>query len=91
MLIRKMALAGACGLALLSSGIGVALAADMVTVDVTAIVQHPALDAARDGVKKALENAGYKDGINLTFHYESAQGNLATATQIAQKFARIEI
>ena len=38
--------------------IGAALAADMVTVDVTAIVQHPALDAARDGVKKALENAG---------------------------------
>src|SRR5260221_1701882 len=59
----------------------------MVTVDVTAIVQHPALDAARDGVKKALEDAGFKDGVNLTFHYESAQGNPATATQIAQKFA----
>ena len=87
MSIRKIVLACACGLAMLSSGTMAASAADMVTVDVTAIVQHPALDAARDGVKKALENAGYKDGVNLTFHYESAQGNPATATQIAQKFA----
>ena len=87
MFIRKMSLASAGALALITLGLGVAHAADKVTVDVTAIVQHPALDAARDGIKKALEDAGYKDGDNLTFHYESAQGNPATATQIAQKFA----
>ena len=87
MFIRKMALASAGVVALFSASLGLARAADMVTVDVTAIVQHPALDAARDGVKKALEDAGFKDGVNLTFHYESAQGNPATATQIAQKFA----
>ncbi|HVJ41371.1 MAG TPA: ABC transporter substrate-binding protein [Dongiaceae bacterium] len=87
MLIRKLALAGAAALALTASGMEAACAAGTVTVDVTAIVQHPALDAARDGVKKALEDAGYKEGDNLTFHYESAQGNPATATQIAQKFA----
>ncbi|HEX9446439.1 MAG TPA: ABC transporter substrate-binding protein [Dongiaceae bacterium] len=87
MFIRKMALASAGAVALFSASLGLARAADMVTVDVTAIVQHPALDAARDGVKKALEDAGFKDGVNLTFHYESAQGNPATATQIAQKFA----
>lgn len=91
MVIRKMISAGAiltsvAASVLLSSDVGAALAADMVTVDVTAIVQHPALDAARDGIKKALADAGFKDGTNLTFHYESAQGNPATATQIAQKF-----
>ncbi len=53
----------------------------------TAIVEHPALDAARDGVKEALEAAGYKEGENLTFLYESAQGNPATAAQIARQFA----
>ncbi|WP_321345762.1 ABC transporter substrate-binding protein [Breoghania sp.] len=63
-----------------------AVAKDKVTVAVTAIVEHPALDACRDGVKEALEEAGYKDGENLTFIYESAQGNPATATQIARKF-----
>lgn len=57
------------------------------TVAVTAIVEHPALDATRDGIKEALEAAGYKDGENLRFLYESAQGNPATAAQIARKFA----
>lgn len=57
-----------------------------VTVAVTAIVEHPALDAARDGVKDALEEAGFKEGENLTFVYQSAQGNPATAAQIARQF-----
>jgi putative tryptophan/tyrosine transport system substrate-binding protein len=61
--------------------------AEDVTVAVTAIVEHPALDAARDGVKEALEAAGYKEGENLKFIYESAQGNPATAAQIARQFA----
>ncbi|CAN7329286.1 ABC transporter substrate-binding protein [Rhizobium sp. LjRoot30] len=61
--------------------------AENVTVAVTAIVEHPALDAARDGVKEALEAAGYKEGENLTFVYQSAQGNPATAAQIARQFA----
>ena len=57
-----------------------------VTVAVTAIVEHPALDAVRDGVRDALAEAGYKDGENLKFLYESAQGNPATAAQIARQF-----
>ncbi|MBP1858542.1 ABC transporter substrate-binding protein [Rhizobium herbae] len=61
--------------------------AEDVTVAVTAIVEHPALDAVRDGVKEALAAAGYKEGENLTFLYESAQGNPATAGQIARQFA----
>ena len=55
------------------------------TVAVTAIVEHPALDAARDGIKAELEAAGYAEGKNLAFTYESAQGNPATAAQIARK------
>jgi putative tryptophan/tyrosine transport system substrate-binding protein len=64
---------------------GPAPAQDKVTVAVTAIVEHPALDAARDGIKAELAAAGYEDGKNLTFVYESAQGNPATAAQIARK------
>lgn len=60
--------------------------AETVTVAVTAIVEHPALDAARDGVKDALAAAGYKDGENLKFIYQSAQNNPATAAQIARQF-----
>jgi putative ABC transport system substrate-binding protein len=57
-----------------------------VTVAITAIVEHPALDAARDGVKAALAEAGYKEGENIKFLYESAQGNPGTAAQIARQF-----
>lgn len=78
-------------LALLSTAMATTLiaapaSAKDVTVAVTAIVEHPALDAARDGVKDALAAAGYKEGENLKFVYQSAQGNPATAAQIARQF-----
>jgi putative ABC transport system substrate-binding protein len=79
--MRKLIIALAAATAL-----GLPAHAENVTVAVTAIVEHPALDAARDGVKEALAEAGYKEGENLTFLYESAQGNPATATQIARQF-----
>lgn len=55
-------------------------------VAVTAIVEHPALDAARDGVRDELKAAGFEAGKNLKFDYQSAQGNTGTAAQIARKF-----
>ena len=57
-----------------------------ITVATTAIVEHPALDAVRDGVRDALAAAGFRDGIEINFLYESAQGAPATATQIANQF-----
>lgn len=60
-------------------------AADTRSVAVTAIVEHPALDSVRDGVRSALEEAGYTDA-NLKWQYQTAQGNTATAAQIARKF-----
>ncbi|WP_462382054.1 ABC transporter substrate-binding protein [Pseudomonas sp. Marseille-QA0892] len=62
------------------------VAAEQKSVAVTAIVEHPALDAVRDGVKDALEKAGYVSGENLKWQYQSAQGNTGTAAQIARKF-----
>lgn len=56
-------------------------------VAVTQIVEHPALDAVREGVKDELTAEGFKEGENLQWLYESAQGNNATAAQIAKKFA----
>ena len=63
-----------------------AFAAD-VTVAVTSIVEHPALNAARDGIKEALEAAGFKDGADgFHFVFETAQGKPEIAAQIAKKF-----
>ncbi|MCW2236320.1 ABC transporter substrate-binding protein [Azospirillum canadense] len=56
------------------------------TVAITAIVEHPALDATRDGVVDALKAAGFTPGQNLKVDYQSAQGNPATAAQIARQF-----
>jgi putative ABC transport system substrate-binding protein len=81
--MRSILLALAATLALSVS----AKAADTVTVEITAIVEHPALDAARKGVLDALTAAGYKEGQNLKFVFQSAQGNPATAAQIARQFA----
>lgn len=56
------------------------------TVAITAIVDHPALDAVRQGVIEELAAKGYKEGQNLTITYQSAQGNNGTAGQIAKQF-----
>lgn len=81
MSIRTLAKA-ALAAAVLSAG--VVQAADPVHVATTAIVEHPALDSVRDGIKAALVENGY-DGDKMKFTYESAQGNPAIAAQIARK------
>lgn len=76
-LVGTLALAAVCS--------APAFAADK-TVLVTAIVEHPALDAVRDGVKDELKDEGFEVGKNLKWEYQSAQGNTGTAAQIARKF-----
>ena len=57
-----------------------------VSVAVTSIVEHKALDAVRDGVKDELKSAGFEAGKNLKYEFQSAQGNNGTAAQIARKY-----
>jgi putative tryptophan/tyrosine transport system substrate-binding protein len=72
----------------LAAGMSDARAADKVVVAVTAIDDHPALIACRNGIHDALKAAGYEDGKNLKFVYESAKGDPAAATEIARRFAK---
>jgi putative ABC transport system substrate-binding protein len=55
-------------------------------VAITAIIDHPSLEAVREGVKERLREAGYAEGQNLKVEHQTAQGNPATATQIARQF-----
>lgn len=57
---------------------------DSITIGITQIIQHPALDAARKGFKKAIADAGYDD---VTYMEENAQGDQKNAATIASKFA----
>ncbi|MDO5059174.1 MAG: ABC transporter substrate-binding protein [Neisseria sp.] len=61
-------------------------AGEMKKVAITAIVEHPALDAVREGVLAELKEKGYEEGKNLTVDFQSAQGSTANAAQIAKKF-----
>ena len=66
---------------------GIQTAAAEKYVAATQIVEHPALDAARQGVLDELNARGYETGKNLKWTYESAQGNTVTAGQIARKLS----
>ncbi|MEI2416058.1 ABC transporter substrate-binding protein [Orrella sp. JC864] len=83
---RFRPVAAALGAVLAAAAIAAPAAAQQKSVAVVAIVEHPALDAARDGVREALAAAGFKEGQNLRWQYQSAQGNTGTAAQIARKF-----
>ncbi|WP_440996962.1 ABC transporter substrate-binding protein [Arhodomonas sp. SL1] len=82
-LLRTTAVAGALAL-LGSSGAAVA---ETATVKVTSIVEHPALDAVRDGTLDALNERGYQEGENLDWEFQTAQGDVGIAGQIARKYA----
>lgn len=56
-------------------------------VVITQIVEHEALTKEREGIIEALKDAGFEDGKTVTILYENAQGNIATANQIAAGFA----
>ncbi|MGL0949297.1 ABC transporter substrate-binding protein [Vibrio vulnificus] len=79
-LIATAVLAGA---ALISSH---SVMAKTAKVAVSQIVEHPALDATRQGLLDGLKAKGYVEGKNLKFDYKTAQGNPAIAVQIARQF-----
>lgn len=50
------------------------------------IVDHPALNATREGFLDGLREAGFEEGKNLQFDYQNAQGNPGAARNIIDKF-----
>ncbi len=57
-----------------------------VTIGVTQIIQHPSLDAAFDGFKEALEDGGFKEGENVQYNIQNAQGDMNNSQTIANNF-----
>ncbi|QXO18435.1 ABC transporter substrate-binding protein [Vibrio ostreae] len=80
---KAIATAVLAGAALLSSQ---SIMAKTAKVAVSQIVEHPALDAARQGLLDGLKAKGYEEGKNLEFDFKTAQGNPAIAVQIARQF-----
>jgi len=51
-------------------------------IGIIQLVEHPALDAAREGFMAALSN----EGIAAEYDYQNAQGDIPTLSTIAQRF-----
>lgn len=71
-------------LVLLVAGTALAQDGKKVTIGISQIVEHPALDAARQGFIDSLAEHGYVEGKNVTYDIQIAQGNMATANTIAK-------
>lgn len=56
-----------------------------IVIGISQIVEHPALDADRQGFTDALRENGYVEGDNVTYDVRIAQGNMATANSIAKE------
>jgi putative ABC transport system substrate-binding protein len=56
-----------------------------VKIGIIQLVEHPSLDAAREGFVAALKDAGYEEGKNLVLDYQNAQGDMNNNMAIAQK------
>ncbi len=84
MKVSKLILSACCAATLFSTPF--TASAETATVAVSQIVEHPALDATRQGLLDGLKEKGYEEGKNLNFTYQTAQGNPAIAVQIARQF-----
>ncbi len=56
-------------------------------IGITQIADHPSLDNCRLGFIEGLKQAGFVEGVNVTFDFQNAQGDGGTANLIAQSFA----
>ena len=57
-----------------------------ITLGMTQIVDHPALNAVREGVVDKLTELGYVEGTDYAIDYQDAQGDPAVGSTIAQSF-----
>jgi putative ABC transport system substrate-binding protein len=60
-------------------------------VGIIQIVEHPALDAARKGFIEYLGENGYKEGEDIVYDYQNAQGDMSTAQTIAKQFKNDQV
>lgn len=55
-------------------------------IGITQIVEHEALDNARQGFIDELKNLGYEEGKNVKFDFQNAGGDFSNCESIANKF-----
>jgi len=66
-----------------------ALESEKILITINQFVNHPALDAATDGIRNALKDRGFIPG-KVEIKFDNAQGNMANAAQIAKHQAALQ-
>ncbi|MDQ6422085.1 ABC transporter substrate-binding protein [Paenibacillus sp. LHD-117] len=61
------------------------------SIAISQIVEHPSLDATREGFLAALKDAGFEEGKNLKVDYNNAQGDANNVKTIAEKIASSDV
>ena len=90
--ILAILLAGCAGLgAGPAAGQGQSSDLPVVSIGILQIIDHPALDDARNGFINALAEEGWIEGENVTFHPYNAQGDIANAHTMAQHIVGHEV
>lgn len=59
---------------------------DVISIGISQIVEHPALDALRLGILEGLTKEGFRDGEKLKVDIKNAQGDINNAITIANGF-----
>ena len=83
--ILSFVLAVAVATTLVVGFTGSAPAKETIIIGVSQIVEHPALDAVRKGFIDYLNENGYKEGVDVKYDINIAQGDMSTAKLIADK------
>ena len=61
-------------------------AADQYVIGISQFAEHGSLDNCREGFLQGLANEGIVEGENLTVHFQNAQADTGTASQISDAF-----
>lgn len=87
-MFKKIAIASIAALALITSFYIIKKSPNKKNVvAITQIAPHPSLDRIREGIIDTIKASRHKD-VEIIF--QNAQGNVATATQIAQRFVSLK-
>ena len=83
--LKKIIYVGLVSFSMVLASLAASSTKTSVTVAITQIVPHPSLDLIRKGIEDELK----EQKIECDILFENAQGNIAIATQIAQKFVSL--
>ncbi|WP_315117011.1 ABC transporter substrate-binding protein [uncultured Clostridium sp.] len=57
-----------------------------IKIGISQLIEHPGLDATREGFIDGLKSKGFEEGKNIKIDLQNAQGDIPTTQTIAQRF-----